>query len=50
MLIIGDPNKEKAVSKPDHTGYALLDVNRAIKVAVEGLKLLIERDRKLKKQ
>jgi uridine phosphorylase len=49
MLIIGDPNKENSAGKPDGTGYAPLDVNRAIKVAIEGLKLLIERDRKPKK-
>jgi uridine phosphorylase len=45
MLIIGDPNKNKASAKPDRTGFAPLDVNRAIKVAVEGLKILIESDR-----
>jgi uridine phosphorylase len=49
MLIIGDPNKEKAPNKPDRTGYAPLDVNRAIKVAVEGMKILIDRDHRNKK-
>jgi hypothetical protein len=45
MLIIGDPTEK--FETPDEKARldALLDINRAIRVSVEAMKLLIEQDR-----
>ncbi len=46
MLLIGDPTEEVATPEEAARLEALLDINRAIKVAVEALRLLIEQDRR----